>query len=105
MNDEQHRWLKVHGGNRRRRSDAISMVASAPVADALAENDGTHTDENISRMRNRRCAFQAGSSAQESAGIAAIKSEGLLRSEAPRLFHTLTDVIGPRLSGSPGHVR
>jgi hypothetical protein len=26
------------------------------------------------------------------------------RSEAPRLFHTLTDVMGPRLSGSPGHL-
>ena len=36
--------------------------------------------------------------------IAAIKEEGMRRSEAPRLFHSLTDAIGPRLSGSPGHL-
>src|SRR5262245_41946848 len=36
--------------------------------------------------------------------IAAIKAEGL-RGEAAVIFHTLTDVIGPRLTGSPGHVQ
>src|SRR5262245_19540084 len=36
--------------------------------------------------------------------IAAIKAEGLRRSEAENLFHTLTDVLGPRLTGSPAHV-
>jgi carboxypeptidase Q len=36
--------------------------------------------------------------------LAAIKAEGRRSTEAPRLFHTLTDVIGPRLSGSPGHL-
>ena len=35
--------------------------------------------------------------------VAAIKSEGTGRSQAPQLFHTLTDAIGPRLSGSPAH--
>lgn len=37
--------------------------------------------------------------------IAAIKAEGLRSSEAAVTFHTLTDVIGPRLTGSPAHVR
>jgi carboxypeptidase Q len=37
------------------------------------------------------------------ATIAAIKAEGLRRSEAQNLFHTLTDVLGPRLSGSPAY--
>jgi hypothetical protein len=43
--------------------------------------------------------------AQESnqATIAAIKAEGLRRSEAQNLFHTLTDVRGPRLTGSPAY--
>jgi carboxypeptidase Q len=36
--------------------------------------------------------------------IAAIKAEGLRSPEVPVLFHTLTDVIGPRLTGSPSHV-
>src|SRR5438093_7803324 len=36
--------------------------------------------------------------------IAAIKAEGLHSSEAPVLFYTLTDVLGPRLTGSPAHV-
>lgn len=50
---------------------------------------------------------QAGPSGQQPAGdptLAAIKAEGLGRSDAARLFHALTDVIGPRLSGSPGHL-
>jgi carboxypeptidase Q len=50
---------------------------------------------------------QTGPSGQQPAGdpaIAAIRAEGLGRSQAPRLFHTLADVIGPRLSGSPGHL-
>jgi hypothetical protein len=33
-----------------------------------------------------------------------IKAEGLRRSEASALFHTLTDVLGQRLTGSPSHV-
>jgi len=50
--------------------------------------------------------LQAGAAAQQSqeAMINAIKAEGLRRSEAPDLFHTLTDVLGPRLTGSPAHV-
>jgi carboxypeptidase Q len=36
--------------------------------------------------------------------IAAIKDEGLRRSDTSRLFQTLTDVIGARLTGSPAHV-
>jgi len=36
--------------------------------------------------------------------ITAIKAEGLRRSVAPVLFHTLTDGLGPRLTGSPAHV-
>src|SRR5436309_2905757 len=41
--------------------------------------------------------------AQET-GISAIKAEGLRNSEAPVLFHTLTDVFGARLTGSPAHL-
>ncbi len=37
--------------------------------------------------------------------IAAIKAEGLRSGEAAVVFHTLTDVIGPRLTGSPTHVQ
>ena len=47
------------------------------------------------------------SAAQQPTGqamIDAIKAEGLRRSEAPALFHTLTDVLGQRLTGSPSHV-
>jgi carboxypeptidase Q len=36
--------------------------------------------------------------------IAAIKAEGLRSAEAPVLFHTLTDVFGSRLTGSPAHL-
>src|SRR5262245_25846529 len=36
--------------------------------------------------------------------IAAIKAEGMRSSEATILFHTLTDELGPRLTGSPAHV-
>jgi carboxypeptidase Q len=36
--------------------------------------------------------------------IAAIKAEGLRSAEASVLFHTLTDVIGSRLTGSPAHI-
>jgi hypothetical protein len=35
--------------------------------------------------------------------IAAIKAEGQSRSQAPAMFRHLTDVVGPRLSGSPAH--
>ena len=51
--------------------------------------------------------FHGRSSAQAPADpktIAAIKAEAAQRSEAPALFHTLTDVLGPRLSGAPAHV-
>jgi carboxypeptidase Q len=37
--------------------------------------------------------------------IAAIKAEGLRSTEAAAIFHTLTDTIGPRLTGSPAHVQ
>jgi hypothetical protein len=50
--------------------------------------------------------LQAGAAAQEPIDrtmVAAIKAEGLGRSEAEDLFHTLTDVLGPRLSGSPAY--
>jgi len=36
--------------------------------------------------------------------VAAIKEEGLRRSDVSRLFHRFTDVIGARLTGSPAHV-
>lgn len=36
--------------------------------------------------------------------IAAITNEAMRRSEVSKLFYTLTDVLGPRLSGSPAHV-
>ena len=35
--------------------------------------------------------------------IAAIKAEGMRSTEAAAIFHTLTDTIGPRLTGSPAH--
>jgi hypothetical protein len=41
--------------------------------------------------------------AAQASVVAAIKAEGTGRSQAPQLFHTLTDAIGPRLSGSPAH--
>jgi hypothetical protein len=37
--------------------------------------------------------------------IAAIKAEGMRSTEAAVIFHTLTDAIGPRLTGSPAHVQ
>src|SRR5262245_7908762 len=40
----------------------------------------------------------------DEAMITAIKAEGLRRSQAPDVFYTLTDVLGPRLTGSPAHV-
>jgi carboxypeptidase Q len=36
--------------------------------------------------------------------IAAIKAEGMRSPEAAVIFRTLTDIIGPRLTGSPAHV-
>src|SRR4029079_17001433 len=36
--------------------------------------------------------------------VAALNGEGLRRSEAAKVFHTFTDVIGARLTGSPAHV-
>src|SRR5437868_5278160 len=41
---------------------------------------------------------------RDNSTIAAIKAEGLRGNEAPALFHELTDVIGPRLTGSPAHM-
>ena len=51
-------------------------------------------------------AFGAGQTPNQTrdAMIAAIKAEGLRRSEAPVLFHTLTDAFGSRLTGSPAHL-
>ncbi len=37
--------------------------------------------------------------------IASIKAEGLRSTEAPVVFHALTDTLGPRLTGSPAHVQ
>src|SRR5712675_3724127 len=37
--------------------------------------------------------------------IAAIKAEELRSTETAVVFHTLTDTIGPRLTGSPAHVQ
>jgi hypothetical protein len=51
--------------------------------------------------------LHAGAAVQErteEAMITAIKDEGLRRSQATVLFHTLTDALGPRLTGSPAHV-
>ncbi len=39
----------------------------------------------------------------DAAMIAAIRAEGLDRSQAADLFYTLTDVLGPRLSASPAY--
>src|SRR4029453_7060786 len=36
---------------------------------------------------------------------AKIRAEGLERSQAPAIFHTLVDTIGPRLAGSPEYKR
>ena len=50
--------------------------------------------------------LQAGAAAQEpidAAMFSAIRAEGLDRSRASDLFYTLTDVLGPRLSGSPAY--
>ena len=50
--------------------------------------------------------FHAAPVAQERidwAMVDAIKAEGLKRSQASSLFHALTDVLGPRLTGSPAH--
>jgi hypothetical protein len=50
--------------------------------------------------------FRGGPAAQEAlddATVAAIRVEGLQRSDAAGLFYTLTDVLGPRLTASPAH--
>lgn len=39
----------------------------------------------------------------DAAMIRAIRTEGLERSQVPDLFRTLTDILGPRLSGSPAY--
>ena len=51
--------------------------------------------------------FHGGPVAQERIDqtmVDAIKAEGLKHSQATSVFHTLTDVLGPRLTGSPAHV-
>src|SRR5207244_7692770 len=49
-------------------------------------------------------AAQGPNNRAQEAVINAIKAEGLRSSEAPVLFHTLTDVFGARLTGSPAHL-
>jgi carboxypeptidase Q len=49
--------------------------------------------------------FPLVATAQQDSMIASIKAEGLRSTEAAVLFHTLTDTIGPRLTGSPAHVQ
>ena len=49
--------------------------------------------------------FPLAASQDSQSMIAAIKAEGLRGTEATILFHTLTDTIGPRLTGSPAHVQ
>ena len=75
-------------------------------------------DNGTDQMKARRIAvatavavsigvFYAAAAAQgpiDQTMIAAIKAEGQRRSDVSRLFHTLTDVLGPRLTGSPAHV-
>src|SRR6187397_1605200 len=41
----------------------------------------------------------------DAAANAKIRAEGLERSQAPAMFHTLVDTIGPRLAGSPEYKR
>ena len=41
----------------------------------------------------------------DAAANARIRAEGLERSQAPAMFHTLVDTIGPRLAGSPEYKR
>src|SRR6186997_631375 len=43
----------------------------------------------------------ASAAAQDDAALARIRDEGLNRSQAPALFNHLTNVIGPRLTGTP----
>jgi hypothetical protein len=53
-------------------------------------------------------AFAAGLSAQEkvdSAANAQIRDEGMNRSQVMDILSYLTDVYGPRLTGSPGYVK
>jgi carboxypeptidase Q len=50
--------------------------------------------------------FGASAAAQEpidQAMTAKIRAEGMRSAEVPKLFHALTDVLGPRLTGSPAH--
>jgi carboxypeptidase Q len=46
----------------------------------------------------------SGQEAIDEAIVTGIKAEGLGRSQAPRLFQTLTDVVGQRLTASPAHM-
>ncbi len=50
-------------------------------------------------------AAQIASEAVDLDVVAAIRAEGLERSQVEMLAHQLTDVIGPRLTGSPGMTR
>ena len=51
------------------------------------------------------CAAAAQEQRNEQAVITAIKTEGMRSSEASVLFQTLTDAMGPRLTGSPAHLQ
>jgi hypothetical protein len=47
----------------------------------------------------------AGQEPIDAAMIARIRAEGTERSQIPQLWHTMTDVLGARLTGSPAHHR
>lgn len=49
--------------------------------------------------------FLLGAQQDSQSMIGAIKAEGARGTEATVLFHTLTDTIGPRLTGSPAHMQ
>ncbi len=48
-----------------------------------------------------RAAAQGAAPSADAATLARIRDEGMNRSQAAALFHHLTDVIGPRLTGTP----
>ena len=50
-------------------------------------------------------AVASGQQPVASDALARVRSEGLERSQARKLLHTLTDEIGGRLTGSPSHLQ
>jgi len=74
--------------------------------DAMSEHSYRRKRAGIATLFMVACLLQAGAAQDSSnqATVAAIKAEGLRSAEAPVLFHTFTDVIGPRLTGSPAHL-